>query len=147
MCRIQLLLVMILGLAVAAAGGPAGAGEEQVVKKLRYPDYDERGKLNFELMGDEATIRSDGLIQIENLVLTFYEEGEVMMRVTSPSCLFDRVNQTAVSTSSVCVTRAEIVLTGLGFEWSAKGGGFRIHDQAKVVLKPWKQEPSHEGTP
>ena len=129
-----LLLAVIVNLFMAAVSGSSGKGDGQVVKKLRYPEYDERGRLNFELMGDEATIRSDGLIRILNLVMVFYEEGKVVMRVTSPSCLFDRVNQTAVSTSTVCVTRAEITLTGRGFEWSGKGGGFKIHEEARVVL-------------
>lgn len=147
MPSIALLLAMIIGLAVPAAAGPAWSGEARVIKKLRYPDYDEQGKLNFELMGDEARIRPDGLIQIKNLTLTFYEEGKVIMRVTSPSCLFDRVNRSAVSTSSVCVTREEIVLTGRGFEWSAKDGSFSIHNQAKVVLRHGEKDLSEEKAP
>lgn len=112
----------------------AGWANEQVVRKLRYPEYDSQGRLSFELMGDEAAIRPDGLIDIVNLVLVFYEEGEIVMRVTSPGCLFDRVNQSAVSTSTVRVARSEITLTGRGFEWCGKAGSFRIHEDAKVVL-------------
>ncbi|MFC1461066.1 hypothetical protein ACFLQR_00925 [Verrucomicrobiota bacterium] len=144
MRRIALLLAMILVLAVRGSAGP---DEVRVAKRIRYPDYDDKGKLNFELVGDEARIRPDGLIDIKNLTLIFYEEGKVMMRVTSPRCLFDRVNSTAVSTSRVCVTRAEIVLTGKGFEWSAKGGGFKIHNEAKVVLVNEKPEPGPEKRP
>lgn len=113
----------------------SGAEGEQVIRQLRYPEYDERGMLKFELLGEEATIRPDGLIAITNLDLSFYEDGEVLMRVTSPACLFDRENNAAVSTSTVVISRAEIVLTGRGFVWNGETGGFSIHDEAKVVLK------------
>ncbi len=131
----RLPLFIMLAVLAAHAFGSGDTGGHRVVKKLRYPEYDAQGKLRFELMGDEATIRGDGMIQIVNLVLVFYEEGQAVMKVTSPSCLFDRENQTAVSTSRVSVARSEIELTGRGFEWSGKGGGFRILDQARVVLK------------
>lgn len=131
----RLLAFMMLVVLAASAQGSGDLPGGRVVKKLRYPEYDEQGRLRFELMGDEATIRADGLIEIVNLMLVFYEDGESVMKVTSPGCLFDREKQTAVSTSTVFVSRAEIELTGRGFEWNGKGGGFKIHEEARVVIK------------
>ncbi len=137
--------MMLIVLAASAFGSDVMPGH--VVKKLRYPEYDDQGRLRFELMGDEATIRDDGLIHIINLMLVFYEDGESVMRVTSPSCLFDREKQTAVSTSTVFVSRAEIELTGSGFEWNGKGGGFKINDDARVVIKAGHGGAKTEKTP
>ncbi len=143
----RLLALMMTVVLAASVYGSEDMPGSRVVKKLRYPEYDDQGRLRFELMGDEATIRADGLIQIINLMLVFYEDGESVMRVTSPSCLFDREKQTAVSTSTVFVSRAELELTGKGFEWNGKGGGFKINDEARVVIKAGHGEAETEKTP
>ena len=120
-------LVLVLLLSVVAVG--------QVLKGFRYPDYDEKGQLKFEITGDEAQIQPDGLIKIKNLKMAFYEQGKVMMQVSTPQCLFDRVKRSAVSSSDVCVARKEIELTGRGFAWNAQDGRMQIFSNTRVVLR------------
>ena len=130
-------VVAVLLLALAAAG--------QVLKGFRYPDYDEKGQLKFEITGDEAQVQPSGLIQIKNLKMTFYEQGKVMMQVSTPQCLFDRVKRSAVSTSDVCVARKEIELTGRGFTWNAQDGRMHIVSNTRVVLRNLNAKSAVEG--
>ena len=119
----------------------------QVLKGFRYPDYDEKGQLRFEITGDEAKVQPDGLIQIKNLKMTFYEQGKVMMQASTPQCLFDRVKRSAVSTSDVCVARKEIELTGRGFAWNAQDGRMHIVSNTRVVLRNMSEKSAVEGAP
>ena len=132
-------LVVVLLLAAAVVG--------QVLKGFRYPDYDEKGQLKFEITGDEAQVQPDGWIQIKNLKMTFYEQGKVMMQVSTPQCLFDRVKRSAVSTSDVCVARKEIELTGRGFAWNAQDGRMNIVSNTRVVLRNFNEKSAVEGAP
>ncbi len=109
----------------------------QTAKQIRYPNYDTQGQLKFEVQGDEAQALADGQIRIINLRLVFYEEGKVIMEVTSPECLLDRNKQTATSAALVRVIRPEMILTGKGylFTWDNDQGRLDILSQAKVVLQ------------
>jgi len=132
-------LAVVLLLAAVAVG--------QVLKGFRYPDYDEKGQLKFEITGDEAQIQPSGLIQIKNLKMTFYEQGKVMMQVSTPQCLFDRVKRSAVSSSDVCIARKEIELTGRGFAWNAQDGCMKILSNTRVVLRNLSAKSTVEGAP
>lgn len=117
----------------------------QAIKGFRYPDYDAQGQLKMEIAGDRAKVLPQGLIQITNLRMTFYEEGKIAMHVTTPLCLYDRVKQTAFSTSEVCITRAEIIITGRGFDWKEKDGRICINNNTRVVLQKTGQKPYLES--
>lgn len=117
----------------------------QVAKGFRYPDYDDQGQLRFEVRGEEARIQQDGLIHISNPRVTFYESGKAVMKITASHCIFDRVKKTVVSTSSVCVVRSEIVLTGKGFSWDSAENNLEIHQNAKVVLRGSKKAAPDGG--
>lgn len=132
-------LAVVLLLAAAALG--------QVLKGFRYPDYDEKGQLKFEITGDEAQIQPSGLIQIKNLKMTFYEQGKVMMQVSTPQCLFDRVKRSAASSSDVRVERKEIELTGRGFAWNAQDGRMKILSNTRVILRNLNAKSAVEGAP
>ncbi len=122
--------------ALAALGAWALDPGAQVAKGIRYPQYDTAGQLKFEVLGDEARALADGKIHVVNLKIVFYEEGRVLMEVSAPECLLDRVRQIATSTSTVCVARSEMVLTGQGytFTWENNLGCLKINQRAKVVL-------------
>lgn len=109
----------------------------QTLKGFRYPDYDNQGQLKKEITGD-LLVLPQGLFQISNVKMIFYEEGKMVMHVTTPLCFYDRVKQTAISTAQVCVTRAEIKITGRGFDWNEEGR-IRINNNTRVVLQ--KTEP------
>jgi len=132
-------VVVVILLAIVVSG--------QVLKGFRYPDYDEKGQLKFEITGDEAQVQPSGLIQIKNLKMTFYEQGKVMMQVSTPQCLFDRVKRSAVSSSDVCVERKEIELTGRGFAWNSQDGRMQIFSNTRVVLRNLSAKSAMEGAP
>ena len=129
------MLALIITVGAVAVGGPLDLGS-QVMKHIRYPDYDDKGQLKFEVLGDQAQMMPDGLIRVVNLKLILYEEGKVMMEVTAPECRMDRVKRIATSTSDVCVARSEMVLTGRGYEftWDNNKGHLEIYSQVRVVL-------------
>lgn len=133
--RIGLMAAILVG-GMAVAGWAIDLGA-QIAKKIRYPDYDANGQLNFEVLGDEAQVMPDGVIHVVNLKLILYEEGRVMMEVTAPECLLDRARRTASSTSTVCVARSEMILTGRGYEftWENNLGRLKIQHDTKVVLR------------
>lgn len=147
MGKVILLLTVVIGMVVFSMAQPMKADKKPMAKKVRYPDYDEQGRLNFEIMGDEANIQPDGVIQIKNLKMLFYDEGKVTMQVSAPWCLFDRVKRTAVSTSEVCIARAEIVLMGRGFEWRVDDKQLKIHNDAKVLMRNINEQSSQENSP
>lgn len=137
---ISFLLTLIIG----AFGADDLLG--QSLKGFRYPDYDAQGQLKMEISGDKARFLPQDLVQITNLRMTFYEEGKMVMHISTPLCFFDRVKRTAVSTSEVWVTRAEIIITGRGFDWNEKNGLIRINNNAKVILQKTDQKSYLENT-
>lgn len=123
--KLSLLAVLLL----------AAAGRGQVLKGFHYPDYDEKGQLKFTIVGDEAQVQADGQIQIKNLKMTFYEQGKVVMQVTTPECLFDRAKRSCVSTAKVRVERQEMELTGRGFNYEIQVGRLQISQDARLVVR------------
>lgn len=131
--------LLLLTLSSGAFGADNLLG--QSIKGFRYPDYDNRGQLKMEIGGDKAHVLPQDLIKISNLRMIFYEEGKMVMQVTTPLCFYNRVKQTAMSTAPVCVTRAEIKITGRGFDWNEKDGRIRINKNTRVVLQKTEPKP------
>jgi lipopolysaccharide export system protein LptC len=139
-CKRNLLgLAVVLLLAVAAFG--------QVLKGFRYPYYDEKGQLKFEITSDELQVQPSGLIQLKNVKMTLYEQGKIMMQVSTPQCLFDRVKRSAVSSSDVCVARKEIELTGRGFSLDTQARRMKIFTNTRVILRNLGANSTVEGVP
>ncbi|MBI2440726.1 MAG: LPS export ABC transporter periplasmic protein LptC [Lentisphaerae bacterium] len=113
----------------------AAVSDAQVLKGFRFPEYDEKGQLKYEITGDEAQVQPDGLIQIRNLKMTFYEQGKVLMQVTTPQCLFDRVKRLATSKAAVFMERPGIKLSGQGFTYDAQAGRLEIFQDVRLVLR------------
>ena len=82
---------------------------------------------------------------VKNLKMTFFEQGKVIMQVSTPQCLFDRTKRSAASTAEVCVARNEIELTGRGFTWNAQEGQMHIVTNTRMVLRVDKS--ALEGAP
>ena len=142
MIRDIIIEVSFISLLLSLLSGAFGADDllGQAIKGFRYPDYDNQGQLKMEISGDKARFLPKDLVQITNLRMTFYEEGKTVMHISTPLCFFDRVKRTAASTSEVCVTRAEIIITGRGFDWKEKDGLIRINNNARVVLQKTGQK-------
>lgn len=130
--RGRLLAGLGLGLAVAGAWAQMQPGME--AGGFRLPDYAEDGTLKSQLFGEYARALSNDLIEIRGLRIEMYKDGQVETRVTSPHCLYDHVRQAAGSTSSVRITRGEVVITGDDYAYSPKRQRFEIHTNARVVL-------------
>lgn len=126
----------VAGLWFAAAwiaGAQFQAG--QTLTKFRVPDYDDEGNLKSLVLGDEAVAQTETLIQISGLRLELYKQGVLETRVTSPICLFDRVSNSATSTSSVRIARGNLIITGEQYTWETQTQRFVIERNARVVIQ------------
>ncbi len=128
---------MMAGLAAfgvrAQEGQPGQTG--QTVSGFRLPEYDEQNNLKSELIGEFAKVLPDGIIDITQLKIDFYNDGKVDMTVTAPQCTYKQQEGTAVSDSAVRIARDNMVVTGEGFSWNGHDERFEIFKNAKVVLK------------
>ena len=97
-----------------------------------------------EVAGNHAQVLPQGLIKIADLNMTFYEEGKKAMTIATPVCLYDRLKQTATSKSRVFVTRSEIKISGIGFDWNENDGVIRINDNSRVVMQKTEQKSNFE---
>lgn len=131
-------------------GPQSGLRPGMEVGGFRLPDYAEDGTLESQLFGEHALALSNGLIEIRGLRIEMYKDGQVETRVTSPHCLYDRERQSAGSTSSVRITRGEVVITGDDYLYSPRRQRFEIHTNARVVLRDARHvgpEESGDGRP
>jgi hypothetical protein len=122
--------LLLLGRAACAEDPPV-----QTVTGFRVPEYDDQNRLKSQLFGDFASVLPDGIIEITQLKIDFYDEGEVVMTVTAPRCRYDQKKGNAQSDSDLRITRKNMVVTGKGFSWSGRSERFEIYREAKVVLQ------------
>ncbi|MCK5676670.1 MAG: hypothetical protein KAH99_06605, partial [Verrucomicrobia bacterium] len=69
-----LVFVCVYGMA-SAQNMDMGTGME--ISGFRVPDYDEQGKLRAQLYGEHAKVREGGEVEITNLKIEMYKDGEV----------------------------------------------------------------------
>ncbi|MBM4153475.1 MAG: hypothetical protein FJ221_00380 [Lentisphaerae bacterium] len=129
------------------AGPQSGLRPGMEVGGFRLPDYAEDGTLQTQLFGEHALALSNGLIEIRGLRIEMYKDGQVETRVTSPHCLYDRERQSAGSTSSVRITRGDVVITGDDYLYSPRRQRFEIHTNARVVLRDVRGLSGRKGPP
>lgn len=134
------------GAAGLGVGPQSGLRPGMEVGGFRLPDYAEDGTLKTQLFGEHALALSNGLIEIRGLRIEMYKDGQVETRVTSPHCLYDRERQAAGSTSSVRITRGEVVITGDDYAYSPRRQRFEIHTNARVVLRDVRGMSQRKGT-
>lgn len=130
--------------AIAAAGWvlAQSAPDLQQVTGFRVPSYDDQGNMTSQMFGDAARIMTNGMVEITELRMEFYERGsadrQLQMRVTSPRCFYDRGSSSATSSAPVRIARDNMVVTGTGFTWDGRKERLQIMSSAKVVLKDAK---------
>lgn len=107
----------------------------QTVTGFRVPDYDEENNLKTLLLGDFAKVLSDGIIEITELRIEFYQAGKVTMTVTAPQCRFNQKAGVAESDGEVRIANDDMVVTGRGFEWINSDEVFKIRSDTRVVLR------------
>lgn len=139
----------MIGLMITAvmAGFPVGAQESEEASDLsriqgfRVPTYDDEGRMTSMIFGEYAVILPDGMVDITDLRMEFYEKeldasGErvVQMEVESPKCFYHRGRGVAVSDSAVKITRDQLVVMGEGFMWNNRDQTLVIISKTRVEL-------------
>jgi len=127
--------LFILTLAVAGVCHAQDFGTGMEVSGFRVPDYDEKGQLRAQLYGEHAMMLEDGEVEITNLKIEMYRDGEVVMTVFSPHCFFNMDSRQAHSEGRVLIESGFMTVVGRGFTWSAKAGRFEILHDSKVLVK------------
>jgi len=127
-----LALVCVCGMA-SAQNMDMGTGME--IYGFRVPDYDEQGELRAQLYGGHAKVLEGGEVEITNLKIEMYRDGEVVMTVFSPHCFFNMETRQARSESRVLIDSGMMTIVGRGFTWSAEAGRFEILHDSKVLVK------------
>ena len=125
-----LVLLLVCGVAVAQ---DFGTGME--ISGFRVPDYDDQGELRAQLYGEHAKVLGGGEVEISNLKIEMYRDGEVAMTVFSPHCFFNMETRQAHSEGRVLIESGVMTIVGRGFTWSAEAGRFEILHDSKVLVK------------
>lgn len=105
------------------------------ISGFRFPDYDDEGQLRAQLYCEYAKVLSRAEVEITNLRIDMYREGEVVMTVFSPHCFFNRDTRVARSQGRVLIESGLMTIVGRGFRWSAQAGRFEILHDSKVLVK------------
>ncbi len=110
-----------------------GIGAE--ASDLRIPEYDDQGQLRAQLYGGYFKVLDSGVVEITNLKIEMYKDGEVAMTVFSPHCFFNMETRVARSEGRVLIESGLMTIVGRGFTWSAVAGRFEILHDSKVLVK------------
>ena len=110
-----------------------GTGME--ISGFRVPDYDEQGQLRAQLYGEYAKVLEDSEVEITNLKIEMYKDGEVAMTMFAPHCFFNMDTRQARSDGDVLIDSGMMTVVGRGFTWSAEAGRFEIMHDSKVLVK------------
>ena len=110
-----------------------GAGME--ISGFRVPEYDDQGQLRAQLYGEHAKVLEKSEVEITNLKIEMYKDGELAMTVFSPHCFFNMETRKAHSEGRVLIESGMMTLVGRGFAWSAAAGHFEVLHDSKVLVK------------
>jgi hypothetical protein len=110
-----------------------GVGME--ISGFRVPDYDDQGQLRAQLYGEYAKVLEEGDVEITNLKIEMYKDGEVAMTVFAPRCIYNRETRQAHSNGDVLIESGLMTVVGRGFTWSAEAGRFEIMHDSRVLVK------------
>lgn len=128
------LLCLGLGLAGgvrAETNAPIAAG---YIEKFEVPERDEAGNLKWKLSGDRATFRPDGLMDIINARAELYSSNRVSLIFTTPILVLDRANNRAATDAPVRIERDNLILTGVGGEWSGSNTTVTVLKNVQTVI-------------
>ena len=128
-------LLSILMIAGVCMGQTQEMGVGMEISGFRVPDYDDQGQLRAQLYGEHAKVLDKGEVEITNLKIEMYKDGEVAMTVFSPHCFFNMDTREARSEGRVLIESGLMTIIGRGFTWSAVAGRFEILHDSKVLVK------------
>ena len=129
------LAVFLAGL-LLATGGRAETNNIPTgyIEKFEVPERDTAGNLKWKLSGDRATFRPDGLMDITNARDELYSSNKVSLIFTTPILVLDRANSRAATDAPVRIERENMILTGLGGEWSGSNTEVVIRRNVQMVI-------------
>jgi hypothetical protein len=133
----KLLFILVVAAALMCRAQDMGTGME--ISGFRVPDYDDQGQLRAQLYGEYAKVLEDGDVEITNLKIEMYKDGEVAMTMFAPHCFFNKDTRQARSDGDVLIDSEMMTVVGRGFTWSAEAGRFEIMHDSKVLLKETAQ--------
>lgn len=125
--------IILLLLCSFAYAQDLGVGME--ISGFRVPDYDDQGMLRAQLYGGHAKVLEGGEVEITNLKIEMYRDGQVAMTVYAPHCHFNVETRRARSEGRVLIESSLMTVAGRGFVWSAEAGRFEILHDSKVLVK------------
>lgn len=124
-----------LGLVLALATGVVAQRAGMELEGFRVPEYNDDGTMQSQLFGSRAVLKEDGLVDITDLKIEFYQTGKSNVVLTAPECTYNRNTKDAESDGPVKIEMQEMTVTGRGFVGKANDYQFTILHDAKVVLK------------
>ena len=128
-----------MGIAAALMCSAQDMGTGMEISGFRVPDYDDQGQLRAQLYGEYAKVLEDGDVEITNLKIEMYKDGEVAMTMFAPHCFFNMDTRQARSDGDVLIDSEMMTVVGRGFTWSAEAGRFEIMHDSKVLVKETAQ--------
>jgi len=128
--------LVLISLLFFVAGARSATNDSTMgyIEKFEVPERDEEGNLKWKLGGDKALLRPDGLMNILNVRAEFYSSNKVDMVFTSPTALLDRVNKHATTDAPVKIERDNMIVTGIGGEWTDTNSSFIVRSNVRVIL-------------
>ena len=131
----------LAGLALAQQPAPGTK-----VDKFRLPQYDADGRLKSQILGDTATFREDGKLDITNVRIEIFKDGVKEATLWAAACVYDRQARCVTSDTAVLLTRENLVISGVGMRWDQDRGLAQILDQAQLRLtnsRLWLKHVQH----
>ncbi|MEI6084834.1 MAG: HAD hydrolase family protein [Verrucomicrobiota bacterium] len=130
------LTVLLAGLMLVTGGRaetnvPTASG---YIEKFVVPERDDAGNLKWKLSGDRATFRPDGLMDIINARAELYTSNKVSLIFTTPILVLDRANSRAATDAPVRIERENLILTGIGGDWSGSNTEVVVRKNVQMVI-------------
>ena len=113
------------------------AGDDGMLfENFRVPEYDENNLKKSELVGKEAVVQNNGIVDITQFQLELFKAGtNVEMRITAPQCVYNQKERIAKSKDKVKIEGDTFTVTGKDFAWDGSREVFKIFKDAKLVLQ------------
>jgi hypothetical protein len=116
-----------------------GAG---ILKNFYIPERNKDGALIWELKGEKAIKRTDGKLEIENLMINTFRGANTDWTLLSPHCIFfertepsGESEREAVSDANVRIFNKDTEITGEGFHWLVNSSKFIIRHRVQVTIQ------------
>lgn len=130
------LILLFLGVWVATpAWSQISTTIGSIVKGFSIPQHNESGELVSKIAGTEANTVSPNRAVIKELVMEFYNQGVVSMKVTSPQSDYWFLQSRLNTREGVTIERENMIITAQMFQWEEKEKKGVLQKNVSVVLK------------